>query len=157
VGREARRLEARCGHEGDFRAAEQPRAGSPDGQWLAARKHFTSRRSLGAGEIWLYHQSSGGEGLQLTTRRNEQKDLGEPAFSPDGATCTSATTRTGGSSFEYSKDSNGQIYAIDRLDRTTASASVRHGSRAARAADARARRQEARVRAPRALRRRSCS
>ncbi len=56
---------------------------SPGGQWIAARKHFTSRRSLGAGEIWLYHES-GGEGLQLTTRASEQKDLGEPAFSPDG-------------------------------------------------------------------------
>ncbi|RYY15003.1 MAG: amidohydrolase, partial [Chitinophagaceae bacterium] len=28
---------------------------SPDGQYIIARKHFTSVRSLGAGEIWMYH------------------------------------------------------------------------------------------------------
>lgn len=91
---------------------------APDGQWIAARKHFTSRRSAGAGEIWLYH-TSGGEGLQLTTRANEQKDLGEPAFSPDGRYVYFSYDSTPGANFEYSKDSNGQIYAIDRLDRTT--------------------------------------
>ena len=91
---------------------------TPDGQWIAARKHFTSRRSAGAGEIWLYH-TSGGEGLQLTTRASEQKDLGEPAFSPDGRCVYFSYDSTPGANFEYSKDSNGQIYAIDRLDRTT--------------------------------------
>jgi len=100
-----------------FRLLNSP-VWSPDGQWIAARKHFTSRRSLGAGEIWLYHVS-GGEGLQLTTRTNEQKDLGEPAFSPDGRYVYFSYDATGGSSFEYSKDSTGQIYVIDRLDRST--------------------------------------
>jgi len=100
-----------------FRLLNSP-CWSPDGQWLAARKHFTSRRSLGAGEIWLYH-TSGGEGLQLTTRASEQKDLGEPAFSPDGRYVYFSYDSTPGSNFEYSKDSNGQIYAIDRLDRRT--------------------------------------
>ena len=56
---------------------------SPDSEFLVARKHFTSRRSLGAGEMWLYHRS-GGEGVQLTERANDQKDAGEPVFSPDG-------------------------------------------------------------------------
>lgn len=100
-----------------FRLLNSP-VWSPDGQWIAARKHFSSRRSLGAGEIWLYH-TSGGEGLQLTTRANEQKDLGEPAFSPDGRYVYVSYDASPGSSFEYSKDSTGQIYAIDRLDRTT--------------------------------------
>ena len=37
---------------------------TPDGNAIVARKHFTSGRSLGAGEMWLYH--IGGEGgLQL--------------------------------------------------------------------------------------------
>ena len=40
-------------------------AWSPDGEYIVARKHFTSGRSLGAGEMWLYHISGGG-GLQLT-------------------------------------------------------------------------------------------
>ena len=58
-------------------------AWTPDSQYIAVRKHFTGTRSLGAGEVWLYHRS-GGEGLQMTKRANEQKDTGEPAFSPDG-------------------------------------------------------------------------
>ena len=29
---------------------------TPDGNYLVARKHFTSQRSLGAGEIWQYHK-----------------------------------------------------------------------------------------------------
>ena len=35
----------------------------PDGNYLIARKHFSSSRSLGAGEMWMYHKS-GGSGLQ---------------------------------------------------------------------------------------------
>ena len=56
---------------------------TPDGQYVVARKHFTSQRSLGAGELWMYH-ISGGKGLQLTTRKNDQQDLNEPVVSPDG-------------------------------------------------------------------------
>lgn len=100
-----------------FRLLNSP-TWSPDGNWIAARKHFTSRRSLGAGEIWLYH-ATGGDGLQLTTRANEQKDLGEPAFSPDGRFVYFSFDATGGSSFEYSQDATAGIYAIDRLDRET--------------------------------------
>ena len=65
-----------------FRLLNSP-VWSPDGQFIAAKKHFTSQRSLGAGEIWLYH-TAGGSGLQLTKRPNDQKDIGEPSFSPDG-------------------------------------------------------------------------
>ncbi|RMH18101.1 MAG: amidohydrolase [Acidobacteria bacterium] len=89
---------------------------TPDGEYLAARKHFTSRRSLGAGEIWLYHRS-GGSGLQMTERPNDQKDLGEPAFSPDGRYLYFSQDATPGPVFEYNKDPNGQIYVIKRLDR----------------------------------------
>ncbi|RYG00527.1 MAG: amidohydrolase, partial [Chitinophagaceae bacterium] len=28
---------------------------TPDGQYIVARKHFTAGRSLGAGEMWIYH------------------------------------------------------------------------------------------------------
>jgi Tol biopolymer transport system component len=31
----------------------------PDGEYIVARKHFTSTRSLGAGEMWMYHISVG--------------------------------------------------------------------------------------------------
>ncbi len=33
-------------------------AWSPDSNYIVARKHFTSRRSLGAGEMWMYHRSA---------------------------------------------------------------------------------------------------
>ena len=66
----------------DYRLLNNP-WWTPDGQFIAARKHLTAQRSLGAGEIWLYHVS-GGAGLQLTKKANDQKDAGEPAFSRDG-------------------------------------------------------------------------
>ncbi len=55
----------------------------PDGEYFVARKHFSSQRSLGAGEIWLYH-INGGEGVQLTKKKNDQQDVNEPSVSPDG-------------------------------------------------------------------------
>lgn len=100
-----------------FRLVNSP-VWAPDGDWIAVRKHFTQRRSLGAGEIWLYHKS-GGEGVALTTKKSEQKDLGEPAFSPDGRYLYYSYDASPGDTFAYSKDTNPGIYAIDRLDRTT--------------------------------------
>jgi Tol biopolymer transport system component/imidazolonepropionase-like amidohydrolase len=91
---------------------------SPDGEFIVARKHFTGTRSLGAGEMWMYHRTGGG-GVQLTTRRTQQKDSGEPAFSPDGRYLYFSDDNTPGDIFEYSKDVNGEIYVIQRLDRET--------------------------------------
>ena len=42
---------------------------TPDGLYLMARKHYRNTRSLGSGEMWMYHVG-GGDGLQLTKRRN---------------------------------------------------------------------------------------
>ncbi|MDP3657208.1 MAG: amidohydrolase, partial [Brevundimonas sp.] len=100
-----------------FRLLNQPEW-SPDGKFIVARKHFTSARSLGAGELWMYHRSGGG-GVQMTERRTQQKDTGEPAFSPDGRYLYFSDDATPGATFEYSKDVNGQIYIIRRLDRET--------------------------------------
>ncbi|MBU4435529.1 MAG: amidohydrolase family protein [Alphaproteobacteria bacterium] len=100
-----------------FRLLTQP-AWTPDGQFIVGRKHFTSGRSLGAGEMWLYHRA-GGAGVQLTERRTQQKDSGEPAFSPDGRYLYFSDDVTPGQVFDYSKDPNGEIYAIQRLDRET--------------------------------------
>ncbi len=93
-------------------------AWSPDGNYIVARKHFTSGRSLGAGEIWIYHKN-GGRGMVLTKRPNDQKDLGEPAFSPDGRYVYFSQDATPGKRFHYSKDSEKGIYKIKRYDRQT--------------------------------------
>lgn len=103
--------------EEKFRLLNSP-AWSPDGQYIVARKHFTKSRSLGAGELWLYHHT-GGAGVQLTKRANEQKDLGEPAFSPDGRYLYYSQDTTPGKYFEYNKDPHAQIYVINRIDLVT--------------------------------------
>lgn len=100
-----------------FRLLNSP-AWSPDGQFIAARKHFSSTRSLGSGEIWLYHHS-GGKGLQLNKKPNKQKDLGEPAFSHDGRYVYFSQDTTPGGTFEYNKDPSPGIYSIKRIDRET--------------------------------------
>lgn len=100
-----------------FRLLNNP-VWTPDGEYIAARKHFTGTRSLGAGEIWLYHVG-GGNGLQMIEKANDQKDLNDPAFSPDGRYLYFDQDTTPGPIFEYNKDSTGQIYVIRRLDRET--------------------------------------
>ncbi len=102
----------------DFRLVNNP-VWSPDGRFIAARKHFVSTRSLGSGEIWLYHRSGEGAGLQLNEKPNEQKDLGEPAFSPDGRYVWFSQDTTPGGVFEYGKNSAQGIYSIRRIDRET--------------------------------------
>ena len=89
---------------------------SPDGEYIVARKHFTSQRSAGAGELWLYH-ISGGTGIQLTARKNDQQDLNEPVFSPDGQYIYYSEDMYPGGSFQYNKDPNNQIFVIKRFDR----------------------------------------
>ncbi|UXI68657.1 amidohydrolase family protein [Tahibacter amnicola] len=101
----------------NFRLLNNP-VWTPDGQYLIGRKHFSSERSLGAGELWLYH-TAGGEGLQLTKKKNDQQDLGEPAVSPDGRYVYFSEDVSPGPSFQYNKNPHGTIYAIKRLDRQT--------------------------------------
>ncbi|RCH56887.1 amidohydrolase [Mucilaginibacter hurinus] len=91
---------------------------SPDGDYLVARKHFTGTRSLGAGEMWLYYKS-GGEGIQLTKRKNDQQDAGEPIISPDGKYVYWSEDVTPGPIFQYNKDPYAGIYGIKRLNRAT--------------------------------------
>lgn len=91
---------------------------TPDGQYVVAKKHFTSHRSLGAGEMWLFHVS-GGAGYQLTKRKNDQQDVGEPCVSKDGRYVYFSEDMSGGSTFQYNKDPHGQIYVIRRVDRET--------------------------------------
>lgn len=91
---------------------------TPDNQYLIARKHFTSSRSLGAGEMWMYH-IGGGDGVQLTKRKNDQQDAGEPEVSPDGKYVYFSEDVSPGPTFQYNKDPNSEIYNIRRLNRQT--------------------------------------
>jgi imidazolonepropionase-like amidohydrolase/Tol biopolymer transport system component len=90
---------------------------TPDNQYLIARKHFTGTRSLGAGEMWMYHVSGGTEGIQLTKRKNDQQDAGEPNVSADGKYVYFSEDATPGPFFQYNKDPNGEIYNIRQLNR----------------------------------------
>lgn len=88
---------------------------APDGSAIYARRHFVTTRSLGAGEVWMFHPA-GSDGVQITQRENAQKDVGEPAISPDGRYLYYSKDITPGSLFEYNKDPNGTIFAVLRRD-----------------------------------------
>jgi imidazolonepropionase-like amidohydrolase/Tol biopolymer transport system component len=102
-----------------FRLLNNP-TWSADDRYIAAKKHFTTTRSLGTGEIWLYHLG-GGNGVALVERPSEahQKELGEPIFSPDGRSIYYSLNITSGPIFEYAQDSNTNLFAIDRYDMAT--------------------------------------
>jgi Tol biopolymer transport system component/imidazolonepropionase-like amidohydrolase len=96
-------------------------AWSPDGDYIAARKGYVSRRSIPAGSIWLYHRG-GGDGIELVERLHgdqSQKNIAEPEFSPDGRYLYFSQDVTSGEIWEYNKDANEGIFAIRRLDRET--------------------------------------
>ncbi|XOV78464.1 MAG: amidohydrolase family protein [Aestuariibacter sp.] len=93
-------------------------AWSPDGNYIAAMKGIMSRRSIPAGEIWLYHKA-GGKGVQVKARVNgkkDQKNIADPAFSPDGKYLYYTQDVTSGSVFSYNRDPLKGIFAVTRYD-----------------------------------------
>jgi Tol biopolymer transport system component/imidazolonepropionase-like amidohydrolase len=91
---------------------------TPDGQYVIGRKHFRNTRSLGAGEMWIWHIGGGG-GLKLTDRRNWEQNATEPALSPDGRYLYFSEDVSPGGGFQYNRNPHGVVYAIQRLDRET--------------------------------------
>jgi imidazolonepropionase-like amidohydrolase/Tol biopolymer transport system component len=100
----------------DFRLLNQP-SWSPDGRFIVAKKHFTTGRSLGTGEVWLYHVAGGG-GVLLVKRASEQlqKELGEPVYAADGKSIFYTRNVTPGPTFEYAQDSNTDLFEIERYE-----------------------------------------
>ncbi len=103
----------------EFRTLNEP-SWSPDGRFIAARKHFTTQRSLGTGEIWVYHVG-GGDGYVAVKRSSEalQKELGEPVYSADGKAIYYTRNVTPGNTFQYAQDSNTGIFDIEKYDLET--------------------------------------
>ncbi len=91
---------------------------TPDGQWIAARKGYVSRRSIPAGAIWMYHRS-GGQGSMMVDRLHDaasEKNIVEPSFSPDGKTMYFSQDITSGVKWLYNKDATGSVHAIKKMD-----------------------------------------
>jgi Tol biopolymer transport system component len=95
-------------------------AWSPDGHYIAVRKHYTTERATGSGEIWLFHVhgAPGQGGQQIVARPNPafQKELGEPAFAPDGSGLYYTRDVTPGDQFIYHQDSHKELFQIRWLD-----------------------------------------
>ena len=107
-----------------FRLLNNP-SWHPSGDYLVAKKHFTTSRSLGTGEVWLYDANLDANvtranlsGSVLVERPSPafQKELGEPTFSADGKSVFYIQNTTPGNTFIYHEDSNGEVMAIKRYD-----------------------------------------
>ena len=85
---------------------------TPDGRYIVARKHLVDARSLGAGEIWMYHINGGGSGVQLTEKPNFTANSGEPVVDPKGRFVYFVMS----TAFDYNKNVYDSIYWIDRYD-----------------------------------------
>ena len=87
-------------------------AWSRDGEYLVGRKRLTDGSSLGTVELWMWHVK-GGSGVQLT-KKDEQPDAADPAFSKDGRFLYFSARDA---RYRYDRNVNDGIWQIKRLDR----------------------------------------
>src|SRR5919112_5097549 len=87
-------------------------AWTPDSQYVLVRKHFIDQRSLGAGEIWMYHTGGGGTGVQLTEKSSWTANVGEPVIDPKKRFIYFVNS----GDFDYNKNVYDSIYWIERYD-----------------------------------------
>jgi Tol biopolymer transport system component/imidazolonepropionase-like amidohydrolase len=85
---------------------------TPDGEYLLGRKRLTDTSSLGMVELWMWHLK-GGQGVQVT-KKDEQADAADPAFSPDGRYLYFSARDA---RYKYDRNVNEGIWQIKRLDR----------------------------------------
>jgi imidazolonepropionase-like amidohydrolase/Tol biopolymer transport system component len=86
----------------------------PDGEYVVAKRHVRNTRSLGGGEIWLFHVR-GGPGVKLKDKTSFTSDQNEPYPSKDGRLVYFSWTGP----FDYNKDPHDGIFQISAVDRRT--------------------------------------
>ena len=84
----------------------------PDGQYIVAKRHVRSTRSLGGGELWLFH-IDGGDGVKLKDNESFTSELNEPYPSADGR----YVYYTAAGPFDYNRNVHAGIFQISRVDR----------------------------------------
>ncbi len=87
---------------------------SPDGDYLLGRKRLTDASSLGTVELWMWHVK-GGQGVRVT-KKEDQPDAADPAFSRDGRFIYFSARDA---RYKYDRNVNEGIWQIKRLDRRT--------------------------------------
>ena len=80
---------------------------APDGQSIYARHHFVKTRSLGAGEIWLFHRQRRRRPAGHREERAGRRTPASRRSRPTAGTSTTARTSRPGETFEYNKDPYG--------------------------------------------------
>ncbi|MEE8116574.1 MAG: hypothetical protein V3T28_05630, partial [Gemmatimonadales bacterium] len=86
----------------------------PDGDYIVAKRHVRSTRSLGGGELWLFHVR-GGSGIKLKDKESFTSELNEPYPSRDGRWVYYSHAGP----FDYNRDVHDGIFQISRIDRVT--------------------------------------
>ena len=89
-------------------------AWSPDGDYLVGRKRLTDASSLGSVELWMWHVK-GGQGVRVT-KKEDQPDAADPAFSRDGRFLYFSARDA---RYKYDRNVNEGIWQIKRFDRRT--------------------------------------